>query len=379
MQSDDRNPFRPKGAGFPPYLAGREAEQTLFRRFFRTLRRGVPVPSEILVYGPSGNGKTTLLAWAEEQALGEGLDFCRFDSDDIRTPAKLVSGLHLESRLREYAFDDLPADAAGDRVGPRRRLPPLAEALEARAKDAPLVLLVDEAHALEPRIGQWLLNAAQVAGSRAPFLLILAGAPDLRARLAGMGASFWNRAKKVAVGRLADAAAAEAIRRPLAADGIEIEEKALARIVRESRGYPYFGQWWGYEVWKRCHDAPGRGRRVTVAVVDSVAAAVEAERRRFLADTVSVLESDGVLPAAREVARAFGGGARLSHARFREAIARGVREAEGPSEAEAVDALEHLGVVWRTKSVPGWEPGIPSLMDYILEHAPAPGGDAATQ
>ena len=379
MQSDDRNPFRPEGAGYPPYLAGREVEQSLFLRFFRTLRRGVPVPSEILVYGPSGNGKTSLLAWAEERALGEGLDFCRLDSDEIRTPADLISRLHLETWLPGYALDSVSADQAGAAVGPRPGPPPLAEALEARAKDAPLVLLVDEANALEPRVGRWLLNAAQVAGSRAPFLLILAGAPDLRARLAGMGASFWDRAKKVAVGRLADAAAAEAIRRPLAADGIQIEEEALVRIVRESGGYPYFVQWWGHEIWKRCHDAPGRGRRVTAAVVDSAAAAVEAERRRSFADTVSVLESDGVVPAAREVARAFGGRARLSHTGFREAIARGVREAGGSSEAAAVEVLEHLGVVWRTKGVPGWEPGIPGLMDYLLERAPAPGGAAATQ
>lgn len=379
MLSDDRNPFRPGFAGLPPHLAGREVEQSLFRRFFRTLRRGVPVPSEILVYGPSGYGKTTLLVWAEEQARREGLDFCRLRSDEIRTPSDLISRLHLETRLPESALDGVSVDPTGDAVGQRSGPPPLAEALEARAKEAPLVLLVDEANSLEPRVGQWLLNAAQVAGSRAPFLLILAGTPDLRARLAGMGASFWSRAKKVAVGRLADAAIAEAIRRPLAADGIEIEEETLARIIRESRGYPYFVQWWGHEVWKRCPDASGRGRRVTSAIVDSAAAAVEAEVRRSFADTRSVLESDGVLPAAREVARAFGRGARLSPADFRDAIARGVREAGGPNEAETADALEHLGFVWRTKGVPGWEPGIPGLMDYILEQALTPDGDAVTR
>ena len=187
MQSGDRNPFQPESAGFPPHFAGREVEQALFLRFFRTLRRGVPVPSEILVYGPSGNGKTTLLIWAEEESRELGLDFCRVESDEVRTPAELVTRLDLETWLPEFAPEGVSPDEAG---GQRSGLPRLAEALEARAKDTPLVVLVDEAHALEPEIGRWLLNATQVAGSRAPFLLILAGAPDLRARLSGMGASF---------------------------------------------------------------------------------------------------------------------------------------------------------------------------------------------
>lgn len=48
--------------------------------------------------------------------------------------------------------------------------------------------------------------------------------------------------------------------------------------------------------------------------------------------------------------------------------------ADGPAlnPAAAAEVLEHLGFVWRTKRLPRWEPGIPSLMDYLREHAPAP-------
>ena len=368
-QSGDRNPFQPESAGFPPYFAGRELEQALFLRFFRTLRCGVPVPSEILVYGPSGNGKTTLLVWAEEEAREEGLDFCRVESDEIRTPKELVSRFDLDTWLPEFTPEGVSPDEAGGR---RPGLPRLAEALEARAKDTPLVVLVDEAHALCPKIGQWLLNAAQVAGSRAPFLLILAGPPDLRTRLSGMGASFWHRAKKLAVGRLPDAAVAEAVRRPLATDGIEIEEDALARIVRESHGYPYFVQLWGKAVWDTVQKSPGGERRVTASVVESAAADFEAEKCCHLADTVETLETAGVLPVAREVAAAFRGRTRLGNEDFREAVSRAGGDDAAPSPGDSADALEHLGFVWGTKGVPAWEPGIPSLMDYILKHAPAP-------
>ncbi len=39
--------------------------------------------------------------------------------------------------------------------------------------------------------------------------------------------------------------------------------------------------------------------------------------------------------------------------------------------AEAKNTLRDLGYVWRTETRPLWEPGIPSLMDYVRVHAPA--------
>ena len=198
----------------------------------------------------------------------------------------------------------------------------------ARAKSKPLLVLLDEAHTLEPKVGQWLLNAAQVAGRRAPFLLVLAGTPDLRARLSEMEASFWNRAEQLPLGRLDETATAEAIRRPLAEEGIAVEEEALARMVRESHGYPFFVPLWGQAVWRRVRGSAAGAVTVTAAFRDEDP---------------------------------------LSAAAFRGAVA------PGGGGAEAAEALEHLGFVWQAGGTPSWEPGIPSLMDYIVEHAPPPG------
>ena len=73
---------------------------------------------------------------------------------------------------------------------------------------APLVLLLDEAHMLDPEVGRELLNASQEVGRDLPFLLVLAGTPNLQSHLGQMGASFWNRAEQVRVGRLSGRAAA---------------------------------------------------------------------------------------------------------------------------------------------------------------------------
>ena len=370
--STELGPFQPGTGKLPPYLAGREGEQTLFRRYFDALRRGRSVPGEILLYGPRGNGKTALLRWAKREVdADDGLDAHWLVGSDIPAPADLVARLGLGSWLRKIAPENV--SFAGVGVSLRRdddRPPLLAEALEARAKAKPLLILLDEAHTLKPEVGQWILNAAQAAGSEAPFLLVLAGTPDLRARLSEMGASFWNRAKKLPVGRLDGTAAAEAIRRPLADDGITIEAEALERMVLESHGYPFFVQLWGQAVWDRVRGSAAGAGTVTAAVVEEAAGEFETQRNRYYLDRFDELDRQGWLEAAREVALQFRERTRLPHAGFRKAIRRAAPAGDRTAELEAAAVLEHLGFVWKAGGTPSWEPGIPSLMDYIAEHAP---------
>ena len=367
-----RNPFRPGHGGAPPYLAGREPEQALFREVMDDLRSGVPVSRSLVLYGPRGNGKTALLAWVEREAESDdGLDPHWLVGSDIPAPADFVARLGLGSWLRKIAPESVSVAGVGVslRRGEDRPLL-LAEALEARAKAKPLLILLDEAHTLKPEVGQWLLNAAQTAGRRAPFLLVLAGTPDLRARLSEMEASFWNRAEQLPLGRLDEGAAGEAIRRPLAGDGIGVEEEALARMVRESHGYPFFVQLWGRAVWDRVRGAGGGAGPVTMAVVEEAAGEFEIRRNRYYSDRYRELKERALLPAARAVAAAFRDEARLSDAAFDRALER--CGGDGPGIAEAAKALEHLGFVWQARGTLSWEPGIPSLMDCILENAPPP-------
>ena len=369
------SPFQPGTGRRPPYLAGREEEQSLFRSHFEALRRGRSAPAEILLYGPRGNGKTALLRWAKREVdADDGLDAHWLVGSDIPAPADLVARLGLGSWLRKIAPENV--SFAGVGVSLRRdddRPPLLAEALEARAKAKPLLILLDEAHTLKPEVGQWILNAAQAAGSEAPFLLVLAGTPDLRARLSEMGASFWNRATKLPVGRLDGTAAAEAIRRPLADDGVSVEAEALERMVLESHGYPYFVQLWGRAVWRRVRGSAAGAGAVTTAVVEEAVGEFEAQRNDYYMDRFDELDRQGWLEAAREVALAFRERTRLPHTGFRRAIRRAAPAGDRAAELEAAAALEHLGFVWKTRGTPSWEPGIPSLMDYIVEHAPPAG------
>ena len=362
------NPFQPGTGRLPPYLAGRRSEQRLFRAHLRTLARGVPVAAEVVLCGPRGNGKTALLRWIRREAAS-ALDTLWLTPSRWRDVGELAALVQPDPGIRQLLRDEVAAlggkwRLAGDRL-------PLEEALVVRARRRPLLLLLDEAHTLGPESGRALLNAAQTVGGEAPLLLVLAGTPDLRARLSGIEASFWNRARTLPIGRLDDEAAAEAIRRPLAAGGMGIEDAALHRILRASHGYPYFVQLWGEAVWEQIQEADDGARTVTEAVVDAVAEGFETRRDHYYLDRYDELRKRRLLPVAREVAAAFGGGLRLTDARLEEAVRSGIREG-GPEPAEAEETLRGLGFVWRSDARPIWEPGIPSLMDYILEEVPPP-------
>ena len=145
--------------------------------------------------------------------------------------------------------------------------------------------------------------------------MVLAGTPNLEARLDAMDASFWGRAEQFAVGRLDPDAIRAAIRRPLEAEDIRISGDALVRIVHESHGYPFFVQVWGRVVWRR---TVGTGsRRVTRADVEAVLAEFEARRDNFYRQRYNELddpEDPDVLTAAAGIARAFAARPRLTRA-----------------------------------------------------------------
>ena len=81
-------------------------------------------------------------------------------------------------------------------------------------------------------------------------------------------------------------------------------------------------------------------------------------------------------PARTVAARFAEGRAELTDGELREAVARGLgkRPKSRKAAAAAERELADLGFVWTAGPEPVREPGIPSLMDYVIEHAPAGGG-----
>ena len=369
-----QGPFRPGAGGLPPYLAGRASEQALCRALLGDLRDGLAPSRDLVLHGPRGNGKTALLVWLQQEAAAyASVDVLSLTPAAMPDETKLVERLLPASWWRRFAPGQVSVQGITWRPG-RHDPPPLDEALAVRVRKAPLLLLIDEAHTLDVAVGRALLNAGQQVGRRLPFLLVLAGTPNLRAHLNAMDATFWNRADRRPIGRLDGPATAAAVRNPLRRDGIDIDDDALAHVVRDSHGYPYFVQLWGQAVWRRAAaaDPPGTTgeRRITAAAVTAARPAVDREQNDYYLDRYEELETLRLLPVARAVAEAFDTRPLLDDVQLETAIRRGLDAAPGSDPTEAKDTLRNVGYVWRPEAKPVWEPGIPSLMDYVREHAP---------
>ena len=373
----DSGPFRPGPGGLPPYLAGREEEQALFRLRLDELRRGIPPQAEVVLYGPRGNGKTALLLWLEELAKERrGVDVIGLAPSFFDGPTELARMIQPRSRWRVLVEK---------KVASRRftwspdapTSPSLVEVLTKRVSKNPLILLFDEAHRLDADTCRLLLDASQKIGRRSPFLLVLAGTPDLEARLSALGASFWNRADRRRIGRLSDAATTAAFSEPFEAEGVAVTPDALANLVRESHGYPFFIQLLGGQVWGQLAARPeAADKRVTTREVEAALPGFRERQRLYYLDRYRELGRRGVMAPAQTVAARFAEGrAELTDGELREAVARGLgKSPESRKAAAAERELADLGFVWTAGPEPVWEPGIPSLMDYVIEHAPVGGG-----
>ena len=128
----------------------------------------------------------------------------------------------------------------------------------------PLVVLLDEAHTVEPAVGRNFFNAVQNASSAGlPFFLIAAGTPDAPRKIRHAG-TFAERAFDLQpIGRLGAAAAAEALTRPAEEAGRPIQADALELLIGESANYPYFIQLLGSGAWEAASkaEAPSINRR----------------------------------------------------------------------------------------------------------------------
>ena len=131
-----------------------------------------------------------------------------------------------------------------------RGLDAIDRAIARQVRRRPVVLLVDEAHVLEPAVGKRLLQSVQsFRSSGSPVLLILAGTPVLPSSLRGMQVTFWERGRILPLTRLDQPSSADAISVPLEEGNRSITSEALQQVAQESQGYPFFLQLWGEVLW----------------------------------------------------------------------------------------------------------------------------------
>lgn len=376
-RSELKRLFRPGSGGAPPLLAGREASLDTLQMLFADLQDGRNPPREAVLYGPRGNGKTVLLETFRRQCEARGADTLDLTPAQLRDVTDLASRLlYDDSAIGKFLTSVTPSGLSIDlqAIGARwdsmtvteqdnAKRRHLVGLLIERCRKRPLVVALDEAHTLDVEAGQTLLNASQqVRKQGAAFLLVLAGTPNLKERLNQMGATFWNRAETIGIGRLSRDATIEALAAPLAGAGISCDAEALDQVVQESQRYPYFIQLWGEAL---CHAMVDcLDFHVQAGIVEAARPKFEVSKTAYYGDRYRELRKQGLLQAAVAVADMFAGQETAAYTDLSARLV--VQTGVVPKTADAqLDQLANLGYIWQPAGEDLCEPGIPSLMTHV--------------
>lgn len=276
------NPFRPGAGHPPPYLAGREPEQT---RFKRLLLQDVVLENLILT-GLRGVGKTVLLDTFKPLATQAGWLWTATDlseSASVSEPAlatRLVTDLALltshivvgQEERRRIGFQ--PQTESTPRTLDYSTLCAIVEHTPGLMADKlkyvlelvwqavrsdrvkGIIIAYDEAQILSDRAEQdqyplsLLLDVFQSIQKKGiPIMLVLTGLPTLFPKLVEARTFSERMFHIMTLTKLTDAASRDAILKPIDGHRWRFRDEQVSTIIQQSGGYPYFLQFFGREVY----------------------------------------------------------------------------------------------------------------------------------
>ena len=120
-----------------------------------------------------------------------------------------------------------------------------------------MALFIDELQYLRQKeLGALILAMHKVQQHQLPLVLLGAGLPLLPG-LAGESKSYAERLFSFPdISALSADDTAKALQDPASAAGVGFEQAALDEVFRQTQGYPYFVQEWGYQAWNRADSSP---------------------------------------------------------------------------------------------------------------------------
>jgi hypothetical protein len=285
-----QNPFSPGAGSPPPELAGRAPLLEQARLTLGRVKAGRPERSFLMV-GLRGVGKTVLLNKIRELADVLGYRALLIEAHEGKPLAALLlpalrqilisldrmahisqktkrglrvlksffDGVKLKYHDIEIGIDIDPEPGIADSGNLEADLVDVFIAVGEAAADrkTAVALIIDEMQYLnEEELSALIMAMHQISQRQLPVVLVGAGLPQLVA-LAGRSKSYAERLFTFPeVGALQPVDAAEAVQEPVQEQGVQFTEEALQEIIRQTRGYPYFLQEWGYQAWNLAAASP---------------------------------------------------------------------------------------------------------------------------
>jgi hypothetical protein len=284
------NPFSPGAGSPPPELAGRDALLEQARILFGRVRRKKPEKS-LLMMGLRGVGKTVLLNEMKRMAEHDGYRTIFVEASENKLLAVL-----LVPQLRTLLFELDRMAGTGNKV--RRGLAVLMSFIgaikvsvgefdvgldidpekgaadsgdlevdlttlfisvgeAAVERNCAVAILIDEIQYLSSlELNALIMAMHKMQQLQLPLVLVGAGFPIL-AGMAGDAKSYAERLFNFPdIGPLEEEDANLALQDPVQEEEVEFEAAALHEIYRLTKGYPYFLQEWGYQVWNQAESSP---------------------------------------------------------------------------------------------------------------------------
>lgn len=294
------NPYTPNAGASPDIIVGREEQTKAFEILLRRLARGKTHQSMIIT-GLRGVGKTVLLNEFGDIARTEHWEVLEIEArkhDDTRfrqTMASLLKAalLRLSPRAKwtdrarraaavvtsfavsvdqqgtwSLAWDVEAEEGFADHGDLGLDLTDVLVALGeiAQERERGIAILIDEVQFLSARQLEALIQAVHKTVQRKlPITFVGAGLPQI-ADLAGDAKSYAERLFQFPkIDSLSGEDAQKALIEPAAVEGVAFDAEAVDLAVDITRGYPYFLQELGYQVWEIAEQSPITREDVLIA------------------------------------------------------------------------------------------------------------------
>jgi hypothetical protein len=285
-----QNPYAPGAGTPPPELAGRDELIERCAIALDRIRAGRPERSFVL-YGLRGVGKTVLLNRIRADAEARGFTTAHIEAPEerslpsvlaphlralllsmdpagrlkaatlqgLKALAGFVKALKVKYQDIEVSVETEPQPGLADSGDLEADLGALLVSVGFAAKErmSAAVLFLDELQYVpEDQLGA-LVSAFHLASqSQTPITMVAAGLPQLVGQL-GRAKTYAECLFRYApIDRLDSAAARAALCVPAEKEHVAFEEGAIAEILRQTGGYPYFLQEWGKHSWDAATASP---------------------------------------------------------------------------------------------------------------------------